>query len=387
MAERTSRSFRIRLGLFLSTLILALAAFEGICRLVGVDFNPNPNWRFHPQLGWTQERSTQYDTTVSGDRVHIEFNSIGFRDVEHSIEKPPGVRRVVVIGDSFSEAIQVNLSETYWRRLQNLLNQNQHQHQWEVINLGVGDFGQAQAWLALTDFGLQYSPDLVISQIFPLNDICNNTVELAGLCKSQNDYSRPYFVESPQGLELTWAQPFRHWLRSRLVSFGVLEKAYTLIRRQAQSQTVEELHQARIAERGFPGDPLLYTFSEDASQIAPIAKGWRITEQILEKTAQLCRQRGIGWLALVIPFEARVGPGWNDFVQSFPHMNLVQDYPEQRLGRLFERLQAPAVFLKPVFEEHQDVFFPGRGGHLNPASHALAAQAIYAKLTESGLVP
>lgn len=387
MAERISRSFRIRLGLSLSTLILALAAFEAICRLIGVDFNPNPDWRFHPQLGWTQERSMEYDRTVSGDKVHVEFNSMGFRDVEHSIEKPPGVRRVVVIGDSHSEAIQVNLAEIYWHRLQDLLNQNQPQFRWEVINLGVGDFGTAQAWLALNQFGLQYSPDLVVSQIFPLNDICNNTIELAGLCKSQNDYSRPYLVEGPGGLQLTWAQPFRHWLRSRLVSFGVLEKAYTLIRRQAQSQTIEELHQARIAERGYGGDPLLYTFAEDSSQIAPIAEGWRITEEILEKTGRLCKERGIGWIGVVIPFEARVGPGWNDFVRPFAHMHLVQDYPEQRLGRLFERLHAPVVFLKPVFEAHQDIFFPERAGHLNPASHALAAQAIYDKLAESGLVP
>ena len=376
---------RIQLGLLLGTLILALAAFEGVCRLAGVDFNPNPNWRFHSLLGWTQERSVEYDIRVSGDPVHVEFNSMGFRDLEHSLEKPSGVRRVVVIGDSFSEAIQVNLEETYWHQLQTLLNKNHPQTRWEVINLGVGDFGTAQAWLALTEFGLRYSPDLVVSQIFPLNDICNNTIELAGLCKSQNDYSRPYFVEASDGLELTWAQPVRHRLRSNLVSFGLLEKAYTLVRRQAQGQTVDELHSARIAERQFPGDPLLYTFAQQDDQIEPIATGWRITEKILEDTNSLCRSRGIGWMALVIPFEARVGPGWNNFALSYPDLKMVQDYPEKRLGRLFDRLGAPAVFLKPVFEEHLDVFFPGRGGHLNPAAHALAAQAIHDQLVQSGL--
>ncbi len=386
MAHRPSRSFRIQIGLFLGTLLLALAAFEGICRLAGVDFNPNPNWRFHPLLGWTQERSVQYGIQVAGGAVHVEFNSMGFRDIEHRLEKPSDVRRAVVIGDSFSEAIQVNLGETYWHRLQALLNQDNPQTRWEVINLGVGDFGTAQAWLALTEFGLRFSPDLVISQIFPLNDICNNTIELAGLCKSQNDSFRPYFVETPKGLELTWAQPVRHRLRSSLVSFGLLEKAYTLLRRQAQEQSVDELHSARIAERQLPGDPLLYTFAQDDQQIEPVAKGWRITEKILEDTHTLCQRHGIGWMAVVIPFEARVGPGWNDFALSVPHMKLVQDYPEQRLGRLFSRLNAPAVLLKPVFEEHLDVFFPGRGGHLNPAAHALAAQAIHGKLKQSGLV-
>ena len=32
-----------------------------------------------------------------------------------------GVRRAVVLGDSFSEAVHVNLAETYWHRLESLL--------------------------------------------------------------------------------------------------------------------------------------------------------------------------------------------------------------------------------------------------------------------------
>ena len=60
-------------------------------------------------LGWTQEISKQYDYEVEGRTVRVSFNAAGFRDVEHALAKSVGTKRLVVIGDSFSEAIQVNL--------------------------------------------------------------------------------------------------------------------------------------------------------------------------------------------------------------------------------------------------------------------------------------
>ena len=206
---------------FLASLVLSLLAFEIGVRFLEIDYNPNPNWRFHPRLGWTQERGMTYDYQPGGIDIRVEFNQLGFRDVEHALAKPAGTRRVVVIGDSFSEALQVNLEQTYWRQLGKLLSDAQGQP-WEVINLGVGDWGNAQALLALLEYGLAYQPDLVVSQFFALNDVCNNTLELAHLCKSQNDDYRPYFKLEDGRLEQTWTQPVRQWLRSRLISFGAL---------------------------------------------------------------------------------------------------------------------------------------------------------------------
>ncbi|HSR54347.1 MAG TPA: hypothetical protein VLV83_26265, partial [Acidobacteriota bacterium] len=54
------RSLMQRIALFTATFVLALAAFEGVCRILEVDFNPHPHWRYHPQLGWTQARSQTF---------------------------------------------------------------------------------------------------------------------------------------------------------------------------------------------------------------------------------------------------------------------------------------------------------------------------------------
>ena len=384
-ADLSMKALHLRLFLFAASLLFALVVFEAVCRMLSVDFNPYPQWRFHPTLGWTQERAKEYEVSYEGEVVHVEFNSRGFRDVEHGLEKPEGVKRIVLIGDSFSEALQVNLEETFWRRLQRLLNGNQ-QKGWEVINLGVGDFGNAQALLALTELGFAYSPDIVLLQIFPLNDICNNSMELAGLCKSENDDYRPYFVETVDGLQLTWNHPLRHKLRRRFVSFGVLEKAWIMIWRQFENRKAKELHKIRYQEQGWQASPLLYTYVGNAHQIGPMARAWQVTEAILTETHSVCRKRGIPLLPIVIPFEIRVSPRWAKFALSFPNLDMEQDYPEQRLGCLFEELGIPSVLLKPIFERYLELVLPGRAGHMNPATHRLVARSIYEKLLESGLV-
>ncbi|NJN40591.1 MAG: SGNH/GDSL hydrolase family protein [Gammaproteobacteria bacterium] len=113
-------------------------------------------WAWHPDLGWSQTPGGHFEFVYEAGRapVVVDFNHLGFRDREHAEAKPPGVRRVVVVGDSFSEAIQVDLERTYWHRLEGLLGEATGTN-WEVINLGVGDFGTAQEAIALERFGEQ----------------------------------------------------------------------------------------------------------------------------------------------------------------------------------------------------------------------------------------
>ena len=125
------RQWLVRVGILLFTLLLCLGLFEIGCRIVGVDFSPNPVWKFHPVLGWTQEPGKVYEYLVDGHMVRVEFNGLGFRDVEHALRKPAGKKRIVLIGDSLSEAIEVSLEETFFRRLQSDLNQS-GEDQWEV---------------------------------------------------------------------------------------------------------------------------------------------------------------------------------------------------------------------------------------------------------------
>jgi hypothetical protein len=51
-----------------------------------------------------------------------KINSDGLRDTEHSLQKPAGVYRIALLGDSATEGLQVALKDTYGKVLERMLN-------------------------------------------------------------------------------------------------------------------------------------------------------------------------------------------------------------------------------------------------------------------------
>jgi len=93
-----------------------------------------------------------------------DINSAGFRDVEHSIKKKPGVPRIMVIGDSFTFGMGVNLEDTYPKQLERFL--NRANVTCEVINCGVIGYNMWQHYEMLNRKVLPNNPDLVILGLF-----------------------------------------------------------------------------------------------------------------------------------------------------------------------------------------------------------------------------
>ena len=91
--------------------------------------------------------------------VELTYNSLQFRDREPGPRKP-GVRRVAVLGDSFTEGQGVIERDTYPRVLERVLSASEA-HEWEVLNFGR----RGADFPALHDnFNalLAYDPDIVI---------------------------------------------------------------------------------------------------------------------------------------------------------------------------------------------------------------------------------
>src|SRR5438093_12171273 len=156
---------------------LGIVAFEFSVRL----FFPVSDflWQWDPVIGMKlipgkRGRAVQrhiFDTP-------IQVNSVGFRDREHPVAKPSCVRRIVLLGDSFLEAIQVPFEQSVSSVLERRLNERSKTT--EVINFGVSGFGTAREYLALREYGLRYKPDLVLL-FFVGNDVSDNSRRLQGL--------------------------------------------------------------------------------------------------------------------------------------------------------------------------------------------------------------
>jgi lysophospholipase L1-like esterase len=122
--------------------------------------------RVDPVLGWYHNSSVTNAEEIEGHRYQLSYNSHGFRPPEHGYAKPERMRRVLVLGDSYTDGSEVDDRELFTWHLQNCLEGV------EVINLGVYGFSTAQELVALERFGLGYSPDLVL-----LLSISNDLVE------------------------------------------------------------------------------------------------------------------------------------------------------------------------------------------------------------------
>lgn len=143
---------------------------------------------YHPTRGWAL-RANLRDVAVFEGKT-LSSNSRGLRGAqEHPVNKPEGVTRIVVIGDSFTFGEDVGDDETWPSRLQASMPGT------EVLNLGVHGYGHDQMLLYLREEGLKYHPDVVVVGFLP-DDMERNVV-------SFRDFAKPRFVLDGDRLRLS----------------------------------------------------------------------------------------------------------------------------------------------------------------------------------------
>jgi lysophospholipase L1-like esterase len=109
------------------------------------------------------------NTIPSHTPIPISTNSFGFRGDEFSLKKDPKTTRIAVLGDSFAEALQVHLKDTWAKQLSSNLTKKLN-HKVEVYNFGISGYGTGQEWLVLKNKVLQFKPDIIILA-FTGNDV------------------------------------------------------------------------------------------------------------------------------------------------------------------------------------------------------------------------
>src|SRR5438105_14538591 len=132
-----------KLLLLFVSITFALLVAEVALRIVGFS---NPYfYTFDEQMGWTLRPGVSGWFKKEG-RAYVVINSAGLRDREHDKQKPAHTYRVAIIGDSFAEALQVPLEETFWHLLEGELAACPALagRQIEVLNFGVSSYGTAQ---------------------------------------------------------------------------------------------------------------------------------------------------------------------------------------------------------------------------------------------------
>ncbi|MFK7985601.1 MAG: SGNH/GDSL hydrolase family protein [Sandaracinaceae bacterium] len=366
------RKWLKRGGLALASTLFSLLLAEGALSVLGIG---DPVLRdVDPVLGWAPIAGAEGWWTREG-RGHVVITEHGFRGVLVPEGKPPGTLRVVVLGDSYTEARQVALEDSFGVRLEAGLN-TCHDAPVEVLAFGVSGYGTAQQRVLLEHRVWDFDPDVVIVAFLTGNDVADNHPAL----RVSGDPA-PYYVFENGALVLddsfTESEDFRRrteggWSRD-------------LRRRSRLVRMVSGLGRTRRHHAG-RGELGLRDEIYDPTPSGDWEEAWARTDAILAAMNRDVTARGARFGVVTLSNAVQVDPD-PAVREAFRARLGVPDLeaPDRRIRSFGEREGFEVLTLVPILRAHaeeHDVQLHGfentemGAGHWNEAGHRVAANAM-----------
>lgn len=426
-------------GLILFGLIAGLLFIEGVLHLLPeqtlnefVALHPIRYvlYQTDPDIGWRLRPKAQFHYQRDEYDLPIEINSQGLHDGEHDYNKPAGVYRILILGDSFTEAVQVPIADNFSRRLADCLNQ-QNQQPVEVINSGVSYYSSAEELFFLQHEGWRYQPDLILVAFYVGNDIeayearkredgwvaslGGYLTELDGagnLKKTWVDWANPSPYEDISPLQRLLQRTSRiyrllahpdskvaEWLDQQKDAFKKTPLGRWLTPPQPPARPA-----ARPAGGTLPNnfDLVIYapTFPDGPDMPPEVGETWAILQKIFAEFKQAAAGMNAKLGVLVIPAREQAHQRYyQDTYQQFSkrygvslaHIAWNYAQPDQALGQLFAQQDIPYLDLLPPLRAYDatggpDLYFE-EDGHFNQAGHRLTAESACQWVQEQQFVP
>jgi hypothetical protein len=174
-----TRNLLASLALAVASLVAGLGLLEWLAARAGSDL---PEWLARrnplsdtgievpdPDLFWRYRPNADLIATYppeggrQAEPVRVRTNAFGLRDRDRTREKPPGVFRILSLGESTTFGDKLEQSESYSYRLEELLNADASLgRRVEVWNCGIPSYTTYQSLRWLERDGLGFQPDLVL---------------------------------------------------------------------------------------------------------------------------------------------------------------------------------------------------------------------------------
>lgn len=110
--------------------------------------------------------SLKPNITIRHKFALVKTNQWGMNDKDYPLEKPKGVKRIGILGDSFSVATGVNRDENYHSIVEDKLNNDSV----EILNFSAPAYNTANYLEVLTHQALSFSCDHIVIAFCPYND-------------------------------------------------------------------------------------------------------------------------------------------------------------------------------------------------------------------------
>lgn len=350
---------------------LAAAALLSECALA--TFRPQDRSVWAHRRDGLVVHPSNIDVYLPGFGQSVRTNAWGMRDLDRTLEKPPGVFRILLLGDSFMEALQVSFDESFPSRLEELLTEATGRPI-EVINAGVSGWGTDDELTYLARSGLQFEPDLVFIAMTLHNDVNDN------LALEYHDFRGGRIEERPvvEASDTEFAvQRVKDWVANSV-------HVYQIVR------NLRRVHASRAGAKQL--DDHLVTLIRKRPD-ARTEAGWEMTDQLLDKAVRIARERGARTAVMLLPLRVQVEPDAMRRLlaaHGLEPSEIDPDQPQRRMVSWGAQRGIPVFDTLPVFRAWADdggsPLYVERDGHWTAAGHALAAKFAAGAMLERNLL-
>ena len=367
-------SLKGRLLLVVVGLLLPLLLAEVGLRLAGAilpgDYQTVSFAEAHPEFGRRNRPGAGWKKT-SEYTSWIEVNSKGLRGAEIEYAKPPGERRILVLGDSFTFAEQVNQNETFAQRLEDRLNTEASDERYRVLNAGSNGWATANELVYLAKEGVRFKPDVVIVALYLGNDVSDNFRRVATVQDAVDADLALRGADSFDG-------PRRLLRKSELYSVfesGVLAKLPM-----------------------WQGDGGSNSSDRKPPRTLPEAEeAWTITERLLDRMRDVSESQGARFIVMVVPSATAVAQRGGTAVKDGDDSDDSEDDdtrpgfddPHGQLAAITARNNLTTLDLLGAMRKAdnriKERLYYRQNAHWTAAGHAVAADELYDFLAEQGL--
>ncbi len=295
-----------------------------------------PRYLVSARYGDFQIRGNQpgahYRHRSADGQWNFDINRQGFRDRRDFVyDKPPGVVRILVLGDSFTIGYEAGQDETYPAVLERELKRRGYAV--EVLNSGVSGFSTAEELIFMEEEGFKYQPDLVLLGYF-INDPEDNVRSgLFNLRDGQLILRRKDYLPYMGIREFLNAVPFYRWLAEHSYLHTYLNGAATrFFKEKVRLKNAREM-------AGASADPL--------------------TEALVRRIAEETHEHKIPLVLMDIPVP--------DLSPSLPAGSAIRQIPDAFLDG--------ASVLRP-YAGRETLYRPHGSRHWTAFSHRIAGETL-----------
>ena len=314
---------------------------------------------------------------------HPEISSQGLRDDEVVVPKPPGIFRILMLGDSVAYGHTVPAADTFSNQLERMLREQFGPV--EVVNAAVAGYTPYNELHYYLEDGRKFGADLVIVA-FCMNDVANPRLhwgDAPGVifppeAIPNHDYDRDHILPRVRKLEEEKASPQdrseqrRPFLEhSRL--YRLAEKALSRFYRRIPRHFADTGASIRTFITG-----------EDTLSIEVLldrnSPEWRWLASIYNRLQEAVRAEGAQLVIVIFPLAYQLDEGYPFF-------------PQEQLADYCRENSIPCLDLLPAFKQHskENIFILDKEGrddmwHLTDYGHKVSATEIQRFLRDRRLV-